>query len=148
MSRAAAPLAVLVAVAVALLTGCDRSPALIAPRPTGYHPDRFPDIRLPAGYVLRADQDQLAVTYAGGSLRRFDVSLVAKPDNTKATPDEAMAWFDRVLPSAGWKPAGQAAERERHWRKPTPTGETEELVVETGRYATRAVVHVRLEPAR
>ncbi len=141
--------AAVVAVAIALaLAGCgDRDEARIMPRPQGFHPDRFPDIRLPPGFTLREGRDQLAVTYAGGAVRRLDVSLIAKPDDHQ-DPDEAMAWFVRVLPKSGWG-AIEAEDdaRVRSWRRPTMAGETEELLVETSRSGTRSTVHLRLVPA-
>ncbi|MBA3846979.1 MAG: hypothetical protein H0X45_10080 [Planctomycetes bacterium] len=140
-------LAGVVAVAL-LLVGCDdRDEVGIVPRPQGFHPERFPDIRMPPGFTLREGRDQLAVTYAGGAVRRLDVSLIAKPDDHQA-PAEAMAWFARVLPPAGWRAvAAEPDASERAWHRPTAADETEELQVVTGRSGTRATLHVRLVPA-
>ncbi|HYE07791.1 MAG TPA: hypothetical protein VEL07_19895 [Planctomycetota bacterium] len=137
------------AVIVALmLAGCDgRDEASILPRPQGFHPERFPDIRMPPGFALREGRDQLAVTYAGGAVRRLDVSLIAKPDDHQ-DPSEAMAWFARVLPPSGWRAvAAEPDASVRTWHRRTAADETEELQVETGRSGTRAVVHVTLAPA-
>src|SRR5689334_16579413 len=90
------------AVAVAL-GACGGKSATRAPRrPAGYHPEVFTDIRLPAGCVLVPDHDQLAVSYAGGSIRRYDVWIEPKPGEKSQPVAELLTYFKRTLPQGGW----------------------------------------------
>lgn len=110
-----------------LVTGCggDARPAatddtgtVLVRAPLAYRPDQFPDIpfeRL-VGYRLTAEEEQIAVAYAGGSLRRLDVTFITRPGDE---PKDPQAEHDRLaggLNDAGWRRSGGEAIR-TEWSK-------------------------------
>jgi hypothetical protein len=135
------------ALVAALLCSCmsSRDPTLVAHRPSGYHPELFPDIPLPPQYVLDPDSDQLAVAYAGGAIRRFEVSMVQKANVPAQRPAELLTLYSSWLKRAGWAPVSQKDDEQR-WRKEGADGATEELLVQAGRSGSRTTIQFHLRP--
>lgn len=104
-------------------------------------PEQFSDIPLPRGYVFSPDVDQLAVALAGGTVRRFDVSLQQRENAEFQAPNQLLLEMERDLTSLGW-----VAEKGRSdglsWEKGK-----ERLVLETGRTGGRTTIRLRLRPA-
>jgi hypothetical protein len=129
--------------ALALLTGCGDDQRASAPPPgaSAFSPDQFPDIPIPRGYVFSPGQDQLAVTLAGGAVRRFDVVLEQRANAEPQPATNLLAEMQRDLTALGWV---QAAGRSDllEWTK----GQ-ERLVLETGRTGGRTSIRLRLRPA-
>lgn len=73
-------------------------------RPAAYHPEQFPDIpfeRL-VGYRLTAEDQQIAIATAGGSLRRLSVTFITKAGDEPRAP---VTESDRIaggLTGLGW----------------------------------------------
>lgn len=132
---------------VAVLAGCgDGRPSSPGTVPRAYHPERFPDIPLPPGYMLAPGHDQLAVAMAGGVVRRFDVWMVAKPKQPDVMrPGELLAWYDARLPALGWTPAGVTA-GERRFRRAWPEGAGEELTIAAAGSLSGPTVEFHLAP--
>lgn len=146
MSRFAAGAALLM---VGCLIGCGSQPvARVAPnqQARGYHPERFPDLPLPPGFVLEPDRDQLAVSVGGGLLRRFDVSLVQKPEAKAQTTAQILEWYGTILPGFGWIPASTTA-RERSFHRVRSPEVAERLRVSAHSSGGVTGVRLRLEPA-
>lgn len=94
--------------AVVLLAGCSSTdsradPKVLNRRPIAYQPESFDDLGLELlrGYRLAADHEPLAVAYAGGDLRRFDVVFIS----TGEEPEDPKRVMDRLaggLADHGW----------------------------------------------
>ncbi len=105
---------VVVLAAVFLLAGCESTRegeatadhSVATHRPVAYHPEQFPDIpfeRL-VGYRLTAEDQQIAIATAGGSLRHLSVTFISKVGDE---PRQPVAEADRIaggLSAFGWKP--------------------------------------------
>jgi hypothetical protein len=128
--------------ALALLAGCGDPEAVrvTAPaRPAGFEPERFPDIALPrAGYMYALNEDQLAMTVANGTIRRFEVTLEQRENQPPQEPAELLGQVGRDLAARGWAKADDHGLR---WRKGG-----EELALETGRTDGRTSIRYRLRP--
>jgi hypothetical protein len=133
-----------VAIAALLLGGCNDPPPREPPhppRPTAFLPEQFPDIPLPPGYMLTPEVDQLAITIAGGAVRRFEVSLERRPTIANQPVDTLLSFVKRDLEDHGWQLTG-ADPSSQHWHKGM-----EDLLVETGRTDSRTTIRYRLRPA-
>jgi len=146
MSRLAAVAAVLVVLGLA---GCGGEPEArqgLRSSARGYHPEQFPDIPLPPGFVLDPDRDQLAVAVGGGLLRRFDVGMVQKFNAKPQSPTEIMTWYEQVLPNLGWIPDPSSGQQRVFHRHLSPeVSEILRVHADTSGMSTR--VRLRLEPA-
>lgn len=126
-----------------VLGGCGDEGRTTAPPPgpSAVVPEQFSDIPLPRGYVFSPDVDQLAVALAGGTVRRFDVSLQQRENAEFQAPNQLLLEMERDLTSLGW-----IAEKGRSdglsWEKGR-----ERLVLETGRTGGRTTIRLRLRPA-
>jgi len=134
--------------AMVMFTGCGQ-PTRAASNsavPRAYHPERFPDIPLPPGYMLAPGHDQLAVAMAGGVVRRFDVWMIAKPKQAGILrAGELLAWYDERLPGLGWTPI--AAESGAHrFRRLWPEGVGEELTIAAAGSLAGPTVEFHLAP--
>ena len=96
------------ALALVLLSGCsgDASrddPKVLSRRPLAYQPEAFDDLGLELlrGYRLSADHEPLAVAYAGGALRRFDVVYISTGDDAE-DPKRVMDRLAGGLTDRGW----------------------------------------------
>ena len=111
LARAVATVAVATVAVAVLLTGCNTDArdnpsddGTVVRKPVAYHPESFPDIpfeRL-VGYRLTADDRQLAVAIAGGSLRRLSLVFITRPGDEAKPP---LAELDRIaggLNDLGW----------------------------------------------
>ena len=129
--------------AVVFLVGCGEAETRPTPqRPVGFQPERFPDIALPrGGYMYSPGEEQLAVSLAGGTVRRFEVAMERREGIADQTPAELLAQLKRDLEQRGWTLASASDERQA-WRKGG-----EELVLETGRADSRTIIRYRLRPA-
>jgi hypothetical protein len=93
----------------AVVAGCAiddgrTDPKALTRRPLAYQPEDFPDLPLERmrGYRLAADQDEpLAVSYAGGGLRRFQVVYISSGD-TPETPQQVLDRLAGGLTERGW----------------------------------------------
>jgi len=130
--------------AVALLGGCSEAErAAPLARPDGFHPERFPDIPLPAGFAPDGSHDQLAMVIAGGQIRRFDVALIAK--NPDADVGRALTRWRETLPGLGWELVAGDSDSQR-WLRRNATRVGEQLVINTGSTGGKATVHVQIQP--
>lgn len=126
-----------------LLAGCGDEARTTAPPAAhaAFSPEQFADIPLPRGYVFSPGQDQLAVTLAGGAVRRFEVTMEQRETAEPQPVAQLLGEMERDLSARGWK---QSSERTDglEWHK----GQ-ERLVLETGRTAGRTTIRLRLRPA-
>jgi hypothetical protein len=127
--------------AIGFLTGCNETRQPEAPtryRPAAFHPEQFPDIPLfpIAGYEFEPGEDQLAVAFAGGTVRRFEVSMIQRAAGRDDPPEAVLARYDSELPPWGWIRTGTG-----QWRKGT-----EALVIEAGRSGGLTTVRFHLRP--
>ena len=130
-------------IAVLMLAGCNddrRTPAL-ATAPAAFTPNQFSDIPLPRGYVFSPGEDQLAVTVAGGTVRRFEVAMEQRESAKSQSPTELLNEMERDLTMNGWVSAPGHSDK-LQWHK----GQ-ERLVLETGRTDGRTTIRLRLRPA-
>lgn len=139
------PCSVVASLAVLLaLSACGDDERVAVPPPSAsaaFTPEQFTDIPLPRGYVFSPEQDQLAVSLAGGTVRRFEVALEQRENAEPQAAESLLREMQRDLTAAGWS---QAPNREDllEWRK----GQ-ERLVLETGRTGGRTTIRLRLRPA-
>ncbi len=128
-----------------LICGCGDEPARKPPRPPrvpAFYPEQFPDIPLPRpGYQMQPNDDQLAVALAGGSVRRFEVSMIQRENAAPQKPAELLAEVRRQLASSGWQAVSADAANQR-WHKGG-----EDLFIETGRADSRTTIRYHLRPA-
>ncbi len=138
--------AIVLMAAILIIPGCgsDKRQGRPSSPPRAYHPERFPDIPLPADFVIDERHDQLAMVMAGGLVRRFEVWMIEKEKAKSQSPAEVLGWYERVLPAQGWQrvPGG---DRTRSWRKQAPEGAGEVLSVTAGG-AMRTTVRFQLRP--
>jgi len=131
--------------ALHLMTGCGESPArdpIKPPPPAAFLPEQFPDIPLPPNsYMLSPDADQLAISLAGGSVRRFDVQLERRPTVSPQSAKVLLAFVKRDLEEREWHLVS-SDDTSQHWHKGN-----EDLLVETGRMDSRTTIRYRLRPA-
>jgi hypothetical protein len=135
--RSLAPILVI----AALLAGCGETKPPEAPtryRPAAFHPEQFPDIPLfpVAGYEFEPGEDQLAVAFAGGTVRRFEVAMIQRAGGRDDPPEAVLARYDGELAPLGWVRTGVG-----HWTKGT-----EGLVIEAGRSGGLTTVRFHLRP--
>jgi hypothetical protein len=143
----AATIGVLAAALLSLgVAGCTQSS-----RPTAseqrarYHPpaldiDEFPDVPVLlvlGGYEFDPNDDQLAISLAGGTVRRLELSLVRRAKEQDDPPAAALQRFDVELAGLGW-----TATAPGQWLKGA-----ERLIIETGRSGRLTTVRVHLRPA-
>jgi hypothetical protein len=125
-----------------LVVGCDETKRSAPPPQTAgaFSPEQFADIPIPRGYVFSPGHDQLAVTLAGGSVRRFDVVLEQRETAEPQPVAALLGEMERDLTAQGWV---QAADHRDllEWTK----GQ-ERLVLETGRTGGRTSIRLRLRP--
>lgn len=131
-----------------VLAGCSSRPdRLRVPPPAAYHPDRFPDIPLPPGYVPSPEADHLAVSYGGGALRRYHTVLHQVLEDSDLAGGALLDWYARRLPQHGWELT--ATERDAQvWRRENAGGVGEELRLETGRAHRRPIMRATLVPVK
>lgn len=88
-------------------------------KPVAYHPESFPDIpfeRL-VGYRLTADDRQLAVAVAGGSLRRLSLVFITRPGDEAHEPKEELDRIAGGLKGLGWRQVADETKGENRWTK-------------------------------
>lgn len=124
------------------LGGCtpQRSSAHPAERyhPAAFHPEDFPDIPLLplTGYEFDPNAEQLAVSLAGGTVRRFEVTMVRRPNATPDLPEAVLNRFAQDLRPWGW-----VREEPGRWHK----GQ-ERLFIQAGRSERITTVRIHLRP--
>jgi hypothetical protein len=128
---------------VALFSGCEDDTRTTAPPPPqgAFTPEQFADIPLPRGYVFSPGQDRLAVTLAGGAVRRFEVWMEQRETAEPQSTASLLAEMERDLMAKGWTPAPMSSDK-LEWQK-----DKERLVLETGRTGGRSTIRLRLRPA-
>jgi hypothetical protein len=128
---------------VVLWSGCEDDARTTAPTPPqgAFYPEQFSDIPLPRGYVFSPGQDQLAVTIAGGAVRRFEVSMEQRETAEPQSAASLLSEMERDLTARGWIPAPMSSDK-LDWQK-----DKERLVLETGRTGGRSTIRLRLRPA-
>jgi hypothetical protein len=123
--------------------GCGDTPPTASQlyHPSAFHPEDFPDIPLVAvsGYMLAPGVDQLAVSYAGGTVRRFEVTMQTRPGVKDEDPVEVLTRYDTDLPRTGWTRIG--ALEDGVWRK-----DAEELRIEVTDSDDTTTVAFHLRP--
>jgi hypothetical protein len=125
------------------LVGCGEAERATTPPPstsTAFSPEQFADIPLPRGYVFSPEKDQLAVTLAGGAVRRFEVSLEQREGAEPQSFDNLLREMQRELSAAGWLVAPNRDDLREWWKG------QERLVLETGRTGARTTIRLRLRP--
>jgi hypothetical protein len=130
-------------IAVFLLMSCSEEPRAIPPAagPTAFSPEQFSDIPLPRGYAFSPGEDQLTVTLAGGTVRRFEVVMEQRESAKQQSAVELLDEMERDLTSRGWITAPNHSDK-LQWHK----GQ-ERLVLETGRTNGRTTIRLRLRSA-
>ena len=128
-------------IALLIMVGCARShqsPQTQLYHPPAYHPEQFPDIPMfpLGGYVLTPEEDQLAIAFAGGTVRRFEVSMRQRDGAKDDPPSAVLERYDSEMPPLGWTRLAPG-----HWRKGT-----EELVIEAGRSGGLTSIRFHLLP--
>ena len=142
----------LVAIIALGLTSCasdaPRSAGGAVPRPAAFRSDLFPDVPfwvLGAGYRMDLEQPQLAVAYAGGTLRRLAATWKSKDDRVGEEPERVLDRCATALVEYGWL-RGQRSEVDgdqvERWTRP---GET--LEVRAGRSGDTTTVQLLIDPA-
>jgi len=130
-------------VMVVLLAGCfgdePRSTAA-APTPAVFVPEQFTDIPLPKSYMFAVGEDQLAVSFANGAVRRFEVALEQRESASPQSPEELLQEMERNLLRRGWIQDSNSGLNQQ-WHK----GQ-EHLLLETGRSGGRTNIRLRLRP--
>lgn len=128
---------------VVLGSGCEDDTRTTAPLPPqgAFSPEQFSDIPLPRGYVFSPGQDQLAVTLAGGAVRRFEVRMEQRETAEPQSSASLLSEMERDLTTRGWTPDPMSGEK-LEWQKGK-----ERLVLETGRTGGRSTIRLRLRPA-
>ena len=126
-----------------LLVSCNDEPRtpVSATAPAAFTSEQFSDIPLPRGYVFSPGQDQLAVTVAGGTVRRFEVAMEQRESAKSQSPAELLCEMERDLTIHGWVPDTDRSDK-LQWHK----GQ-ERLVLETGRTDGHTTIRLRLRPA-
>lgn len=129
-------------VVLGLLCGCGEDERTAPPPPSAgaFSPDQFGDIPIPRGYVFSPTKDQLAVSLAGGTVRRFDVFLEQRENAEPQASASLLSEMQRDLSSHGWIPDATGA-TPLEWTKGK-----ERLVLETGRTGGRTSIRIRLRP--
>ena len=132
-----------VAMVIAFLAACGDSRPAESPsryRPPAFHPEQFPDIPLfpISGYELDPNVDQLAMTFAGGSVRRFEIAMIQRSENRADPPEAVLSRYDLELPPLGWVRTGAG-----RWSK----GD-EQLLIEAGRSGGATTVRFHLRPGQ
>lgn len=137
------PSALAVVALLLILVGCGDEGRTTAPPPgpTAVVPEQFSDIPLPRGYVFSPEVDQLAVALAGGTVRRFDVTLQQRENAEPQVASKLLLEMERDLTALGWV-AEKGKSDGLTWVKGT-----ERLVLETGRTGGRTTIRLRLRPA-
>ncbi len=128
---------------VLLLAGCfGDEPRQVAapPTPAVFMPEQFTDIPLPKSYMFAVGEDQLAVSFANGAVRRFEVSLEQRESATPQSPEEILLEMERNLLRSGWI-RDSSSGLNQQWHK----GQ-EHLLLETGRSGGRTNIRLRLRP--
>ena len=123
---------------------CSEEPRAASPAAAShaaFSPEQFSDIPLPRGYVFSPGQDQLAVTLAGGTVRRFEVVMEQRESAKQQSTVELLDEMERELTSRGWVAAPNHSDK-LQWHK----GQ-ERLVLETGRTDGRTTIRLRLRSA-
>ena len=127
---------------LAVLVGCSEPERTNAPPPSigAFSPEQFPDIPMPRGYVFSPDKDQLAVNLAGGTVRRFEVTMEQRETAEPQSFASLLGEMQRDLSAQGWSVAPERKDF-LEWTK----GQ-ERLVLETGRTDGRTTICLRLRP--
>ena len=109
--------------ALLLLGGCGgedtrTDPRTLTRRPAAYDPAAFPDLPLEIlrGYRLDAEHEPLAVAYAGGALRRFNVVFISG-EATDERPREVLDRLAGGLADRGWTRVPAPEDGPDRWRK-------------------------------
>jgi hypothetical protein len=129
-----------------LTAGCTQPDTRASQSRSHYHPpacntEDFPDIPVLlvlSGYEFDPDQDQLAISLAGGTVRRFEISLVRRAREQQDDPPSAVLQrLDTELSGLGW-----IAETAGTWHEAG-----ERLIIEAGRSGRLTTVRFHLRPA-
>ncbi len=142
--RVMAHVVVMAMAALLVMPACSDSERAAAPPPaaaSSFSPEQFPDIPIPRGYVFSPDQDQLAVSLAGGTVRRFEVTLEQRQTAEPQPADSLLREMQRELTALGWLLAPNREDLLEWWKG------QERLVLETGRTGGRTTIRLRLRPA-
>jgi hypothetical protein len=83
----------------------------------------------------------LAVNLAGGTVRRFDVSMEQRENADPQPIDGLLGEMQRDLSALGWLVAPNRKDLLEWWKG------QERLVLETGRTGGRTTIRLRLRPA-
>lgn len=137
-------LAVMILAVLLVLSGCGDDERTVVPPPSAsaaFTPEQFPDIPLPRGYVFSPEQDQLAVSLAGGTVRRFEVTMEQRENAEPQAADSLLREMQRDLTALGWLLAPNREDLLEWWKG------QERLVLETGRTGGRTTIRLRLRPA-
>jgi len=114
------------------------------PAPAAFSPDRFQDLPIPSGFVPNANEPQLAVSYAGGRIRRYHSVFRQVTGDQEMGPEAALAWYRRRLRGSGWELEEERFWNQR-WRRERGDGRHEILRVEAGRKDKRTIIRLVLD---
>ena len=130
---------------MAVMSSCSDPEPRQAPakRPAAFQPESFPDLTLfvLAGYGLAIEPEPLAVSYAGGTLRRVEVAFQTRPGGTAEDPEMPLRRFARELPPLGWV-AEPTEGLSQQWHRGH-----EHLAIQAGRDGDVTTIRLSLAPA-
>ena len=129
-----------------LTTGCGRTDPTGSTLPVAFDPSAFPDIPVAPGYVPERNVDQLAVSYAGGTLRRYLASYSHVDPDTPLEGKKLLEWYALRLRDRGWTEHKPQRRGRSWWHKQLPDGVYELLELETGRRDRRPIIRLSLAP--
>jgi hypothetical protein len=107
-------------------------------RPVAVHTEDFPDISLLPlrGYEMDPAFDQLAMSLAGGTVRRYEISMIQRNPLPDDPPEAVLSRFAIELAPLGWRQEDRA-----HW-----VNGRERLFIEAGRSGRLTTVRFHLRP--
>ncbi len=113
-------------------------PKIERSKPVACHTEDFPDIPLfpLTGYEMDPNADQLAMSLAGGTVRRFEITMVQRNAQLDDPPAAVLARYAIELAPWGWRQEDNA-----HWVKAG-----ERLFIEAGRSGRFTTVRFHLRP--
>ncbi len=129
--------------ALLLLSCMNSGPARRPAPPAAFDPAGFPDIPIAPGYAPLPQADLLALSIAGGALRRYHGEFALAEVRSQLNGERLLDWYRDRLMRIGWTAGPQRATR-GEWHNPTG----ERLTIEAGRADSRAIMRISLTASR
>ena len=130
-----------------IVAGCSGPDPRSGPPPAAFAPGDFPDIPIPPGYVPKAGEDQLAVSYGDGAVRRYHVVLQQANEDVPLVDEELESWVRTRYGARGWRLEEDRWPKRQRWLRSDGPAGPEQLLVETGRADRRTIIRLVVTPA-